>query len=83
MIGVISAGVQALVRVRRRAPPEFVAAAALVAAQLAVTPLTNPTSAEFGVFFWAAVAIAMRAPPRELMANRMRRESTRALQMET
>jgi hypothetical protein len=59
---VISAGVQALVRVRGRAPREFVAAAGLVAGQLAMSPLTAPTGAEFGIFFWAAVAIATRSP---------------------
>jgi hypothetical protein len=62
IIAVISTGVQALLRVKRRASPEFVVAAGLVAGQLAMTPLTNPTGAEFGVFFWAAVAIVTRSP---------------------
>ena len=62
IVGVIWAGVQALLRVKRTAPPEFVAAAGLVAGQLVTIPLVNPTSAEFGVFFWAAVALAARSP---------------------
>lgn len=60
---VIWAGLRALLGVGRRAPPEFVTAAALVAGQLATIPLVNPTSAEFGVFFWSAIAIALRSPP--------------------
>jgi hypothetical protein len=79
--GVVFVGVRAVMRVRRRAPTEFIAAAALVAAQLAMSPLTSPTGAEFGIFFWTAVAIAMRAPAREVMANRMPRESTSAVEM--
>lgn len=62
LISVIWAGLQALSRVSRRTPPEFVAAGALVLGQLVVIPLTNPTTAEFGVFFWSAIAIAARSP---------------------
>jgi hypothetical protein len=60
---VIWAGLRALLGVGRRAPLEFVTTAALVAGQLATIPLVNPTSAEFGVFFWSAIAIALRSPP--------------------
>jgi hypothetical protein len=62
-ISVIWAGVQALLRVGHRTPPDFVIAAALIAGQLITIPLVNPTSAEFGVFFWAVVAVALRTPP--------------------
>jgi hypothetical protein len=62
-ISVIWAGLQGLLRVGRRAPPEFVIAGALVAGQLVTIPLDNPTGAEFGILFWAVVATAARAPP--------------------
>jgi hypothetical protein len=62
-ISVIWAGLQGLLRLSHRAPPEFVIAAGLVAGQLITIPLVNPTSAEFGIFFWAVVAVAARTPP--------------------
>jgi hypothetical protein len=60
--GVIWAALQAIVRVDRRAAPEFVIAAALVLGQIVTIPLNNPTGAEFGILFWSAAAIASRAP---------------------
>jgi hypothetical protein len=60
---VIWAGVQGLLRINRRSAPEFVVAAGLVAGELLTIPLVNPTDAEFGIFFWTAVAIATRTPP--------------------
>jgi hypothetical protein len=63
VVTVIWAGLQGVLRVSHRAPPEFVIAAGFVAGQLITIPLVNPTSAEFGIFFWAAVAVAARTPP--------------------
>jgi hypothetical protein len=60
---IIWSGLQALLQVSRRSPPEFVIAAGLLAGQLITIPLVNPTGAEFGIFFWAVAAIAARAPP--------------------
>lgn len=61
VIGVMWASLQALGQVGRRAPPEYVVAAGLIVGQLVMIPLTNPTSAEFGVFFWTAIVVAARS----------------------
>jgi hypothetical protein len=63
VLSTIWAGLQGLLRVTYRVPVEFVIAAGLIAGQLITIPLVNPTSGEFGIFFWAVVAIATRAPP--------------------
>jgi len=63
VLSAIWAGLQGLLRVTYRAPVEFVISAGLIAGQLITIPLVNPTSGEFGIFFWAVVAIATRAPP--------------------
>jgi hypothetical protein len=60
--GLIWVALQAILRVERRAAPEFVIAAALALGQVVTIPLGNPIGAEFGVLFWSAVAIASRAP---------------------
>jgi hypothetical protein len=62
VISILWVGLQAALRVGQRARPEFVVAGALVAGQLLTIPLNNPTGAEFGIFFWTVVAVALRTP---------------------
>jgi hypothetical protein len=65
---VVWAALRALSRVHYRAEVEFAVAGGLVMGQLLTIPVANPTGAEFGVFLWTVVAVAMRTPARPAAA---------------
>ena len=62
LLGLVWAGLQALVRIRSSSNPRVIVTGAVIIGMLAALPLTSVTSGEIGLLFWAFVAIATAQP---------------------